>query len=122
MFALYCERLAKIIVLISAKIQGNFIDYYTDICYNADIVSVPDSIGINIKKHRNQCDKWLFNKLNEHEFWEKDDSGNKLGVGVCSESFIYWLNEFVLKDSKEKAYIVRKSINNYDESLPTIYY
>ena len=53
---------------------------------------------------------------------EKDDSGNKLGVGVCSESFIYWLNEFVLKDSKEKAYIVRKSINNYDESLPTIYY
>ena len=105
MFALYCERLAKIIVLISAKIQGNFIDYYTNICYNADIVSVPDSIGINIKKHRNQCDKWLFNKLNEHEFWEKDDSGNKLGVGVCSESFIYWLNEFVLKDSKEKAYI-----------------
>jgi hypothetical protein len=52
--------------------------------YNADIVSVPDSIGINIKKYRNQCDKWLFNKLNEHEFWEKDDSGNKLGVGVCS--------------------------------------
>ena len=45
--------------------------------YNADIVSVPDSIGINIKKYRNQCDKWLFNKLNEHEFWEKDDSGNK---------------------------------------------
>ena len=88
MFALYCERLAKIIVLISAKIQGNFIDYYTNICYNADIVSVPDSIGINIKIYRNQCDKWLFNKLNEHEFWEKDDSGNKLGVGVCSESFI----------------------------------
>ena len=48
-FALYCERLAKIIVLISAKIQGNFIDYYTDICYNADIVSVPDIIGINLK-------------------------------------------------------------------------
>lgn len=90
--------------------------------YNADIVSVPDSFGINIKEYQNQCDKWLFNKLNEHEFWEKDDSGNKLGVGVCSESFIYWLNEFVLKDSKEKAYIVRKSINNYDESLPTIYY
>lgn len=90
--------------------------------YYADIISVPDSFGINIKKYQNQCDKWLFNKLNEHEFWEKNDSENKLGVGVCSESFIYWLNEFVLKDSKEKAYIVRKSINNYDESLPTIYY
>ena len=33
LFALYCERLAKIIVLISAKIQGNFIDYYTNNCY-----------------------------------------------------------------------------------------
>ena len=41
--------------------------------------------------------------------------------GLCV-TYIYWLNEFVLKDSKEKAYIVRKSINNYDESLPTIYY
>lgn len=44
--------------------------------YYADIISVPDSFGINIKKYQNQCDKWLFNKLNEHEFWEKDDSGN----------------------------------------------
>ena len=90
--------------------------------YYVDIINVPDSIGVNIKKYQNQCDRWLFNKLNEHEFWEKDNSGKKLGVGVCSESFIYWLNKFVLKDSKEKAYIVQKSINKYDESLPTIYY
>lgn len=79
--------------------------------YYVDIINVPDSIGVNIKKYQNQCDRWLFNKLNEHEFWEKDNSGKKLGVGVCSESFIYWLNKFVLKDSKEKAYILQKSIN-----------
>lgn len=29
--------------------------------YYADIVSVPDSIGINIKKYRNQCDSYLIN-------------------------------------------------------------
>ena len=70
--------------------------------YYADIISVPDSFGINIKKYQNQCDKWLFNKLNEHEFWEKDDSGNKLGVGVLIEWLINWLIEFVLNVNKEK--------------------
>lgn len=90
--------------------------------YYVDIINVPDNIGLNIKKYQNQCDRWLYNKLNDHEFWEKDSSGKKLGVGICSEAFVYWLNKFVLKNSKEKANIVQKSINKYDESLPTIYY
>lgn len=90
--------------------------------YYVDIINVPDYIGINIKKYQNKCDRWLFNKLNEHEFWEKDSSGRKLGVGVCSESFIYWLNNFILNDSHEKAYIVKKNIKKYDKALPTIYY
>lgn len=90
--------------------------------YYADIIDVPDCVGKSIKKYQNKCDCWLFNELNDHEFWEKDSSGNKLGVGICSESFIYWLNEFVLKNSEEKAYIVQKNVDKYDESLPTIYY
>lgn len=90
--------------------------------YYADVIDVPDCVGKSIKKYQNKCDRWLFNKLNDHEFWEKDSSGNKLGVGICSESFIYWLNEFVLKNSEEKAYIVQKNVDKYDESLPTIYY
>ena len=33
MFMSYCEMFAQIIVSISAKIQGNFTDFYMNICY-----------------------------------------------------------------------------------------
>ena len=32
-FVSHCERLTKIIMLIGAKIKGNIIDFYTNICY-----------------------------------------------------------------------------------------
>ena len=89
--------------------------------YYVDIVSVPDYIGIDLLNYQNKCDKWLFDKTNEHEFWEKDDSGKKLGVGICSEAFIYWINKFILKDSEEKAYIVKRNINE-NNNYPSIYY
>lgn len=89
--------------------------------YYVDIVSVPDYIGIDLLKYQNKCDQWLFDKTNEHEFWEKDDSGKKLGVGICSEAFIYWINKFILKDSEEKAYIVKRNINE-NNNYPSIYY
>ena len=89
--------------------------------YYADIVSVPDYIGIDLLNFQNKCDKWLFDKTNEHEFWEKDASGKKLGVGICSEAFIYWINKFILKDSEEKAYIVKRNIN-VKNNYPSIYY
>ena len=90
--------------------------------YYVDIINVPDNIGVNIRKYQNKCDQWLFDELNDHEFWEKDSSGEKLGVGICSEAFVYWLNNFVLMNSKEKANIVKKNINKCDDSLPSIYY
>ena len=90
--------------------------------YYVDTISVPENIGINISKYQNECDLWLFNELNDHDFWEKDSSGEKLGVGICSEAFIYWLNTYIIKDSNEKAYIVQKGISEYDESLPTLFY
>ena len=89
--------------------------------YYADIVSVPDYIGIDLLNYQNKCDKWLFDKTNEHECWEKDASGKKLGVGICSEAFIYWINKFILKDSEEKAYIVKRNINE-NNNYPSIYY
>ena len=91
-------------------------DYYTD------IINVPDYVVNKIKKYQNQCDKWLFNKLNEHEFWIKDESGKKEGIGICSEAFVYWQNEFILNENEEKAVIVKRNLKNYDASLPTLFY
>ena len=91
-------------------------DYYTD------VIDVPDEIGCQIKKYQRKCDKWLFNRLNDHKYWEIDKHGKKIGVGICSEAFVYWLNNFILNDSEKKSFIVEKNIQGYDSSLPTLFY
>ena len=37
-------------------------DYYTD------VINVPDEIGTQIKKYQKKCDKWLYNKDNNHQY------------------------------------------------------
>lgn len=91
-------------------------DYYTD------VINVPDEIGTQIKKYQKKCDKWLYNKNNNHQYWEKDEYGKKLGVGICSDAFVYWLNSFVLNDSEQKAAVLKRNLPEYDSSLPTIFY
>ncbi len=92
--------------------------------FRFDLVDVPKDIAKDLKKHQLQCDKWLFNKKNNHEFWIERGSNKKYAVNTCSEAFVYYLNTFVLNNSKEKATIVEKSKPNkiLDESIPTIFY
>ena len=49
-------------------------------------------------------------------------SGKKLGIGICSDAFVYWLNSFVLNDSEQKAVVLKRNLQEYDSSLPTIFY
>ena len=91
-------------------------DYYTD------VINVPDEIGTQIKKYQKKYDKWLYNKDNNHQYWEKDEYGKKLGVGICSDAFVYWLNSFVLNDGEQKAVVLKRNLQEYDSSLPTIFY
>ncbi len=91
-------------------------DYYTD------IVSVPDRVAKKLKDYQDNCDEWLFDESNDHQFWIKDSNGNKSAVGICSDAFVYWLNTYVLSRSEEKAYIVKKEVKKYDKKLPTIFY
>lgn len=74
----------------------------------------------NIK--RNVTSGQLYNKDNNHQYWEKDEYGKKLGVGICSDAFVYWLNSFVLNDSEQKAVVLKRNLQEYDTSLPTIFY
>ena len=92
-------------------------DYYTD------VVDVPEHIGKQLRKYQSKCDKWLYNKLNDHEFWETDNNGRKkYAVGICSEAFVYWLNNVELSTNDPKAKIFEKNLSEYDKSLPTIFY
>ena len=91
-------------------------DYYND------LINVPDSIAKNIKKYQNKFDKWLHDKSNNHPFWETDKFGKKLAAITSSEAFIYWINEFVLSDSKQKAVLYEENTNVYDELIPKIWF
>lgn len=91
-------------------------DYYTD------IIDVPNYIAYNIKDYQDKCDEWLFDESIDHQFWERDEFGKKDVVGICSEAFVYWLNEFILKNNDEKAVIVKRNLKKFDSSLPTLFY
>lgn len=92
--------------------------------FRFDMVDVPSVIAKDINKYQLQCDKWLFDKKNSHEFWIERGSNKKYAVNTCSEALVFYLNNYVLNDSKEKATIVEKSKPNkfLDESIPTIFY
>ena len=92
--------------------------------FNYDLIDVPKDIANNIKKYQLQCDKWLFDKNNNHNFWIRRGSNKKYAVNTCSEAFVYYLNTFVLKNSNGVASVVEsyKDPDLLDESMPTIYY
>ena len=92
--------------------------------FNYDVVDVPKDIAKDLKKYQLQCDKWLFNKKNNHEFWIERGSNKKYAVNTCSEAFVYYLNTFVLSNTSGLASIVEsdKDLDLLDESMPTIYY
>ena len=92
--------------------------------YDYDLIDVPQELVKQIKKLQLKCDKWLYNKENEHEYWIKEGLSTKFAVNTCSEAFVYWLNTFVLADFEYKAKIVQKDMpmDSIDISLPTIYY
>ena len=92
--------------------------------YDYDLIDVPQELVKQIKKLQLKCDKWLYNKENEHELWIKEGSDTKFAVNTCSEAFVHWLNTFVLADPNNKARIVDKDkpMDSIDKDLPTIYY
>ncbi len=92
--------------------------------FDFDVLDVPCVIAKNLKKYQLQCDKWLFDKNNNHEFRIEQDSNKKYAINTCSEAFVFYLNNYVLTDSNENTVIIEKDkrIDFLDKSLPTIYY
>lgn len=89
--------------------------------YDLDVVQLPDDIADNIKKYQRVFDKWLYDKDNDHGHWIYED-GRKYAVEVDSQVFIDYLNDFVLKDSDEKATFVEKNTQKEWSGLTMIYF
>ena len=77
--------------------------------FDVDVLDVPEFVITDIRKIQKQFDKWLNDKGNP-KTWHKD-------VGAfCfrGDKFVYWLNEYLLKDSKEKAKLVESQVLDAD--------
>ena len=70
------------------------------------LLSVPEHIAKDIHRYRSEFDQWLYDRNNDHGYWQEvnDESGHFFAVCYDGyEAFPRWLNEYVLKDSDEKA-------------------
>ena len=87
--------------------------------YDVDIIEWPNIRAEEVKKHQLVFDKWLYNKNNNHSYWQYEN-GEKYGVCYRSDAFVEWLNSIVLKNSAEKATILTIGTNDYDKDLPRL--
>ncbi len=82
-----------------------------DFHFFQELANVPDYVEENIKFYQEKFLEWLTDPSNKHQYWfypdpvENDfaDDDNEPSLSYAGEAFVYWLNEFILTDSVEKA-------------------
>lgn len=85
--------------------------------YDVDILDVPQDILQDIKAIQKSFDKWLYDKENKLT-WDKE----RRVFCFRGDALVYWLNEFTLKERKDKAILIESQPDEYDHSLPTLRY
>ncbi len=68
---------------------------------------MPDYIANDIKKYVKMFDKWLLDKDNNHGYWIKRNGQNFM-VSFDVDAFVLYLNEYVVKEKKDKVYILEE--------------
>lgn len=89
--------------------------------YYIDIIEVPDDILLNMKKYQKSFDKWIYDKTNDHGYWEVIN-GKKKAVSFDTEAFVKYLNNFHLKSRKEQAKVLKHNVDIYDKDILTLYF
>ncbi|WP_430510872.1 hypothetical protein [Gottfriedia solisilvae] len=80
--------------------------------YDEDTVYIrcPSKVGRNIRRLQRDFDRWLYDRKNNHPYWElfdvEEDGTECWGVSFNEEAFIYWLNNVRFKKGKEVAYLI----------------
>ena len=87
--------------------------FYWDDEINPDIIYVPLDLD-DITSLQNDFFKWIFDVTQSNASITEID-----GMVACSydtENFIFWINNYVLNKSNDKAYIVKSNSLNWDNS------
>ena len=87
----------------------------------ADIIDVPQSVIENADEYQKKFSEWLFDKNADHSYW-RYENGKKFGCNYRSDALVEWLNAFPLSDSEEIAKIVAVHVNEFDKTLPYLFF
>jgi len=88
---------------------------------NADIIDVPQEVIDNRKLLNRACVNWLYSSAVKPRY-TVTINGHR---GLCyrSEAFVAFLNENLLKDSKQKAFIVEQCVSRDNrQNLPSVFF
>jgi hypothetical protein len=89
---------------------------FDDVFDDADIILIPDKIERNLRDIVNQFFAWS-KDTDDPAYWTVIN-GKKVGV-LETRGFIDWINNFHLKNNKEKALILEQH-TNYNPIYPLI--
>ena len=90
---------------------------------SADTIDVPQFIIDDLESYKKQFSDWLCDKSVDHSYWAfTDGNGVKYGLSYRSDALVEWLNAFPLHNTKEKASIVEFDKDEYDTSLPSVFF
>jgi len=65
-------------------------------------------LGRVIEELASEFDNWIHDRNIDHQYW-RYSNGEKFGVCYRGDAFIYWLNNYHLKNNVEKVQLVSES-------------
>lgn len=73
--------------------------------YHSDYIYVPNGINLKKDKIKDGFYNWIDNTEDEHPFWEYEN-GVRIGLNYRGDAIVYWLNNYILKGTKDKSMLV----------------
>ena len=84
-----------------------------------DIIFIPEK-GIDVSSIQKDFFSWVFDESRSNAAFS--DIGGIKGCSYDTVNFVYWLNEFFLAGTSEKAYIVEKNADKWDSSNEQLFF
>ena len=92
--------------------------FYDECMEYADIVYIPD-VEIDVEILQEKFLKWMFDKKSEHKYWIIVNS-QKICCQYDTQAFIDWLNEYVMRDIIENAYMIKANALEWNKDNKSI--
>jgi len=89
--------------------------------YEIDLIEVPDTIADEMTECQAAFDRWLYDENNEHSHWILQD-GEKVAVSFDSQTFVEFLNKYILLSAEEKAIVLKRNVLSVSDKIPVLFF